>query len=133
MPSLKNIIIFLVIGALIVGGYIYLFPQNEEQDPLLTTPAAIPTDPNIPSSSADQSFLMLLLGVRNVRLDDVIFSDPAFLSLRDSSITLIQDGNEGRPNPFAPIGIDIETTPEPPPASSGFPATDADDSGTVAP
>ena len=54
---------------------------------------------------------MVLLNVKNIKLDDSIFSDIAFSNLRDSSITLIPDGTEGRPNPFAPIGSDASVAP----------------------
>ena len=50
--------------------------------------------------------------VKNIKLNDAIFSDVTFNSLRDSSITLTPDGNEGRPNPFAQFGNEnISTSP----------------------
>ena len=57
-------------------------------------------------ASLDQDFLPMLLSVKTIRLDDSIFSDPAFMSLVDGSIELIPEGNEGRPNPFAPLGAE---------------------------
>ena len=74
--------------------------------------------PNIDGSTEDtnvanevsalvaKDFLTLLLSVKNIKLDDAIFFDVAFNSLHDSSITLIPDGTEGRPNPFAQFGND---------------------------
>ena len=61
---------------------------------------------NIPDANSliAKDFLNLLLNVKNIKLDDSIFADNAFNSLRDSSIVLTPDGNEGRPNPFAPLG-----------------------------
>jgi hypothetical protein len=77
-----------------------------------------------------KDFFALLLNVKNIKLDDAILSDPAFLSLRDSSIVLVPDGNEGRPNPFAKFGNDavvIPTTPVAPssPVSPTPPSTPA--------
>ena len=67
------------------------------------------------ASLAAGDFLTLLLNVKNIKLEDAIFSDPAFQGLTDSSITLEPDGNEGRPNPFAPLGQDIIPAPVPVP------------------
>ncbi len=51
-------------------------------------------------------FLGLLLNMRNIRFDESIFSNPSFTILQDFSTTIQGDGNQGRPNPFAPIGTD---------------------------
>ena len=59
------------------------------------------TGTSIPNSLANKDFLNLFSGIKNIKLNDAIFSDPAFNSLRDSSIVLVPDGTEGRPNPFA--------------------------------
>lgn len=67
-------------------------------------------------SAAPDDFLASLLNVQNIKLDESIFSDPAFASLHDSSILLIPDGTEGRPNPFAPIGSDAAAVPVAPAA-----------------
>ena len=66
---------------------------------------------NPQDSPVNQDFLTILLNVKNVKLDDSIFSDPAFNSLRDSSIVLVPDNTEGRPNPFAPIGFEKIAAP----------------------
>lgn len=84
-------------------------------DSALTAPGA--------GSSITSEFLSILLNIRNIKLDDSILSDPAFKSLKDSSIVLIQDSEEGRPNPFAPIGTDAREASTqqstPPPFSPG--------------
>src|SRR3989344_2875857 len=104
----KNLIIFLGILLLVVLFYFFFLKGDSAEEPLLTS-----------SSSTDvvnatggqpppgQDFLTLLLSVKNINLDDSVFSDPAFASLNDSTILLIPDGNEGRRNPFAPLGSDI--------------------------
>ena len=115
MPNLKNILIFVAIGAVLVLGYIFFIKPSSDDTATLVSATSSPTvadavSPAIASESDSvaQDFLSLLLNVTSLKLNDAIFSDTAFLSLRDSSITLIPDGNEGRPNPFAPIGIDVE-------------------------
>lgn len=109
MPKIKNILIFLGIAAVFVGIYIYFIkPKAPVANLVSSTPlstagneAAVEDNPQIA-----QDFLNLLLSVKSIKLNDAIFSDEAFISLHDSSIVLIPDGNEGRINPFAPIGSD---------------------------
>lgn len=123
MPKIKNILIFVAIAAVFVLAYIFfLKPDGAPDASLVSSPStsALPLDAapvaetGVPSggvSVAANDFLTLLLGVKNIKLPEAIFSDPAFLGLRDSSIVLVPDGNEGRPNPFAPLGQDITITP----------------------
>jgi hypothetical protein len=61
---------------------------------------------NINADQVGQEFLAQLLNIRSIKLRDDIFSSPSFVSLVDYTIELIQLGNEGRVNPFAPFGID---------------------------
>ena len=133
VPTIRNIIIFVVIAVVITSGYFFFFKPNKEQSALVSsTPSVtstvttttnsgvmpIPTSKNL----LPRDFLSLLLNVKNIKLNDKILSDDAFSNLRDSSITLTQDGTEGRANPFAPIGVDATpktttaTTPATPPA-----------------
>ena len=112
----KNIVIFLAIAAVLVLVYVF-FVQGETEDTGLVSTGVVDTTNTTPgvvgdTSSVDaKNFLGLLLSVKSIKLDDSIFSDIAFSTLRDSSITLTPDGTEGRPNPFAPIGVDRVTTP----------------------
>ena len=114
MPKIKNIIIFLVIATIFVLIYVYFIKGTPDTDTLVSSPSSV-VIPNTSVLSIEdnsviaQEFLTLLLSVKSIKLDDAIFSDPAFISLHDSSIILIPDGNEGRPNPFAPIGTDAGT------------------------
>jgi hypothetical protein len=112
MSNIKSLIIFISIGAIIILGYVFFFKGNNPATPNLTTSASSGTTatPSVAAGdSAGGEFLTLLLNVKNIKLNDAIFTDPAFTSLKDSSIVLNPDGTEGRPNPFAPIGAD--TTP----------------------
>jgi hypothetical protein len=126
--KLKNIILFSVIGVAMAGVYMFFVRGDSDQDILVATPGTpvLPNDTmSIPSGSAAAEFLPILLNVKNIRLENSIFNDPAFMSLRDSSILLIPDGTEGRPNPFAPIGFEnlavpiAPTTGTPPSAVPG--------------
>ncbi len=128
MSKIKNIIIFLVIAAVFAGIYIYFIkPEPEEESLVSVSPAGSRSsegeegDADILGENAEvaNEFLTLLLSVKSIKLDDAIFSDQAFMSLRDSSIELIPDGNEGRPNPFAPIGAEGSTVNTPPTTPSG--------------
>jgi len=109
MPSIKNIIIFIAIGISMVLIYLFFIKGSGEQSNLVpetTTLLSGTTSLVEVDNTFGQDFLALLLSVKNIKLDDSIFSNPAFTSLHDSSILLIPDGNEGRANPFAPIGAD---------------------------
>lgn len=116
MSKIRNIIIFIAIAAIFVLIYIFFIKSSSDQGSLVSQTSNT-TLPNIDGSVTNanisnetslvvQDFLILLLNVKNIKLNDAIFSDPSFNSLRDSSITLIPDGNEGRPNPFAKFGSD---------------------------
>jgi hypothetical protein len=96
---------------------IYFFVIKKPSDESSLTSSA-PADTGVSTSGqnieVDQNFIADLQSVKSIRLDDAIFSDPAFATLRDSSIILIPDGTEGRPNPFAPIGFENSVTPNNP-------------------
>ncbi len=117
--QIRNIIIFVGIGLVFVFIYFTFIKGNGGEVPVLVgtgAPVATTSKTNTtPQKEAEiaKDFLTLLLNVKNITLNDAIFSDVAFTSLRDSSILLIPDGNEGRPNPFAPIGTDVETIQPP--------------------
>ena len=110
-PKIRNIIIFISIAAVFVLIYIFVPKSTPDQGSLVSSPTTLPNindSVDAGSQSATslvaKDFLTLLLSVKNIKLNDAIFSDAAFNSLRDSSITLTPDGNEGRPNPFAQFG-----------------------------
>lgn len=126
MPTPKNIIIFIVIATIFFSAFIFYKKKNpSDTGPALVSSVATSSVPggvvvNNNDSLVAQEFSNLLLSVKNLKLDDAILSDPAFISLNDSSITLVPDGTEGRPNPFAPLGVDVvASTPAAPGATSG--------------
>lgn len=122
--TIKNIIILVVVGGILFAVYFFFIRTPADETNLVssvdtTTASGIPSGTSVP----DQ-FLTLLLSVKNIKLDDAIFSDVAFTSLHDSSITLTPDGTEGRTNPFAQFGAsDIVTPPVAPPAITTPPAS----------
>lgn len=121
MPNIKNIIIFIVITIAFILVYIFFIKPSPEPDNLVSYGGenSLPNidgsvvNPNVSDTSSliTQDFLALFSNIKNIKLDDAIFSSPVFISLHDSSITLIPDGNEGRPNPFAQFGNDIVSPP----------------------
>ena len=115
-PKIKNIIIAVV--ALIALVLIYFFFIKKSSDVPLTSSTGSPnvsaagTDTSAnPTTDVNKDFVSILLSVNSIKLNDSIFQNQAFISLRDSSITLIQVGDEGRINPFAPIGVDTTNLP----------------------
>lgn len=140
MPSkIKNIIIFIVILVIVVSVYLFFFKSKPEVPALSSAVEGSLTGLNVSSDTtyADvgQEFLALLLNVKNIHLNDGIFTDPAFATLHDSSIVLIPEGNEGRANPFAPIGVDqvlpasVTPPPLPPITDTGTPPSGGGGSG----
>lgn len=116
-PKIKNIIIFVGIGVVLILVYVFFIKGDSEEAGLVSSssPSVPATDGSTPAPAPaiTQDFLAVLLNIKSIKLDDSIFSDMAFLNLRDSSILLTPDGNEGRPNPFAPIGSDVVAAPTP--------------------
>lgn len=114
MPKTKNILIFLAIAVIFVLAFLFFTRQPVPVDNLVSSlppPIAGSTAIAGDGENIAQDFLNLLLSVKDIKLTDTIFSDNAFASLHDSSITLVPDGTEGRPNPFAPLGSEISSTP----------------------
>src|SRR3989344_7813349 len=137
MPKVKNIIIFVSLAvALFAGYFFFLKPSNEKQATLTSsTPNPLPSAGSIPDAAVSQgveagNFLSLLLNVQTIKLNGAIFSSPAFRNLRDSSIELGLDGTEGRPNPFAQLGLEA---PAPAPAPDSVPDQGVDEDENALP
>ena len=129
-PKIKNIIIFLGIAVVLVSAYLFFVRKTDNSNLTSTTtssassPASSSAATATDNSPVGKDFLTLLLSVKNIKLNDAIFSDIAFTSLRDGSIVLVPEDNQGRPNPFAPLGAEgiaptnlppATTNPNPPP------------------
>jgi hypothetical protein len=116
--TLKKIIIVLVIFALVgVGASLFLGDSQggvtNQLQSLGTGDTGAPLTQNAMTSSTvadteeiNREFISMLLNLQSITLTDDIFSEPAFEALVDNTVRLNQPGNEGRPNPFAPIGSD---------------------------
>ncbi len=110
-PKVKNIVIIAVVVVALVLGYIFFMQKSPDQANLVSSlPSGTPASSSNTSGSASTAMsgdlLSVLLGVKSIKLDDSIFSNKAFLYLRDSSITITTPTDAGRANPFAPIGSD---------------------------
>jgi len=134
-PKIKNIIIFSALALIFILLYIFFIRKAPDQANLVSsasTPSpttSVSSETGTPDSLIAKDFLSLLLSVKNIKLDDSIFSNIAFTNLHDSSITLIPDGTEGRPNPFAPFGADSVA----PPANTNTSNTNTPNLNTPAP
>ncbi|MDQ5954864.1 MAG: hypothetical protein QG583_792 [Patescibacteria group bacterium] len=121
-PKIKNIIIFVGIGLVLVVLYIVLFNKKPEEESFIVSTtteeeraidafsATLPDE----NSEIAQEFLAELLSIKSLQLDDAIFAGIVFSSLKDPDVVITQDEKEGRPNPFAPIGFGATPTPSAP-------------------
>lgn len=109
--KIKNIIIVVILAGALILGYIFFIKGKGVDKANLTSSGISDLLPNSDAVTndiaVDSEFVTTLLSVKNIKLNNSIFSSTDFINLRDSSIVLVQDGNEGRRNPFAPIGVDI--------------------------
>ncbi len=76
----------------------------------LKNPPVIPVDVLIPAENqiAGQDILVLIDKLKAVSIDASLFSSTLFTNLKDLG-TPINPEAQGRPNPFAIIGVDIGT------------------------
>lgn len=119
--KIKTIIIIGIVATALILIYIFLIKKSGDDVPGLTSSSetqpftnpdtTVPMETVQTTSALSRDFLTMLLSVKGIKLNDSIFSDPAFSTLHDSTILLIPDGTEGRPNPFAPIGSDLMASP----------------------
>ncbi len=106
--KIKNILIAVVVVGFLVLVYFLFIKKAPVDSTVLTssTGSVVDTSTTVDdkASQVSKDFVAVLLSVKNINLDDSILKDAAFLSLHDSSINITQTGDEGRINPFAPIG-----------------------------
>ena len=114
MPKIRNIIIFVAIAAVLILAYVFFIKPslNNSQPTLVSSSGVTATNTTTTSggttnatvvdgTSVAQNFLTLVLSVQTIKLNVGIFTDGAFTSLQNSSVTLTPDATIGRPNPFA--------------------------------
>lgn len=94
MGILKNKMVLLVLGGVLLAGFVwYSFLRDSGAPVLLQTQ---------PASAVDSDVVTILLQLRAVSLSGTIFTDPAFMSLLDFGSEIMPEP-VGRPNPFAPL------------------------------
>lgn len=104
-PAIKKILIF----ALVIGGLAILaitFFGGSNADPNLNS--TLTTTTQTPTSGQSQKFLQSLSQIKSMNLDTTLLNDPAYLNLKDFTRPIVLEDQRlvGRPNPFAPIGVD---------------------------
>ena len=124
--STKIIIIVLAIGALSAGAYFAVGTANGQTEPLLqsqvTNTAVTVPQGNSTTDQTIQNVLRQINDLDQIKLNTDIFDKPEFLALKDISQDLPEPTDVGRPNPFAPIGVDVGTVATDV-AIDGMPAT----------
>jgi hypothetical protein len=103
----KKIIVVIVLVVVGFVVYSYLF-KNDKQDQLILNSAGVV---NANQTYAGREIVVLLSDLRSIKLNDDIFSNPAFKKLIDFSLPISSEP-KGRNNPFAPIGVDTAVESE---------------------
>ncbi len=118
-PS-KFIHILIIVGVIATAGYFLGF-KNDHVDAAETAglvSANKGATQGLPNTTAagDNTGSQVVSILRNlsvIKLDDAVFRNPALALLTDISISLPPVTNQGRRNPFAPVGTDnpaVDTT-----------------------
>jgi hypothetical protein len=95
--------IIVVIVALLVAVGVWIGLSSSE------TPGSLLAVETVTEQGANQDLVSTLLALRAVKLDASLFTDPAFVSLKDFSTQIVPEP-VGRPNPFAPLGSSAVVT-----------------------
>jgi hypothetical protein len=104
MSFLSQNKLVVIVGLLVVVGIgWYMLSGSSAPAPTLTTTSAQGT------SKADSDLVSSLLSLRAVKLDGTIFSDPAFVNLKDFSTQIVPEPI-GRTDPFAPLSAPPSTS-----------------------
>jgi hypothetical protein len=99
----------------------YLLWTIVSKDPETATLSSVSTASD--TSVGDAKVLETLINMRNLRLDDRLFNNPAFLKLINTERKIIPEP-VGRRNPFSPIGSDVEFIEQQPAETSTNPQDD---------
>lgn len=98
----------MVLGLLAALGFAYMtFFNNPEEGDL---EFGFEGEEGVIETDAGTEIIMLLESLKQIRLDDSLFTSPAFVALRDYNRE-IDRINIGRNNPFAEIGRDTLFVP----------------------
>jgi len=88
----------MAIGGIIVvllAGYVYFAYFAGSSAPTLSSS-------DTANTALSQNLLVTLQNLQTIKLDDSIFSDPAFISLTDFGVTISPEA-VGNPDPFLPL------------------------------
>ena len=106
--------LFILVALVLIGGGVIAYSSFGKAEPTKgasplqssNNGASAPATTTTASTEVSNQFLRLLLSINSISISNELFAKPAYLALVDFSTRLESDGNEGRPNPFAPIGAD---------------------------
>lgn len=109
--KIKVFAIVVLIIACIIGVASYMSKSRSSSStstsPLSSSAESKAAGVPLPTTTAATSeFAGVLSSIKSIVLDTSIFDNPAYRALRDYPITLGSD-YRGRPNPFAPVGVDV--------------------------
>lgn len=111
--SSKFVQVLVIVGVIAATGYFLGF-KNYHAD-AADTPGLVSTTKGSSqglqnsTNTGDNTGSQVVSILRNlsvIKLDDAVFRNPAFALLTDVSISLPPVSNQGRRNPFAPVGTD---------------------------
>jgi len=100
-----KLISILIVLALLGAGWYFLSGSPAPAPTLTTTNVSGATG----TAAPDSTLVSTLLALRAVKLDGTIFSDPAFVSLKDFSTQIVPEP-VGRDDPFAPLSVAPSTS-----------------------
>lgn len=117
MKSKSSMFILGVLILAIVGAGVYFFVIKKSGGTAATglvssnTGAAQGLQNTVTGQDTTGSQVVTILrNLSVIKLDDSVFRNPAFALLTDISISLPPITNQGRRNPFAPVGVDAATS-----------------------
>jgi hypothetical protein len=103
MDFLKQNMMPIAAGVLLLGGiFVYMSYFAAPSAPAALTASDA-------DASLSQNLLVTLQNLHTIKLDNSIFSDPAFQSLTDFGV-VIPSQTPGRRNPFAPLGSTVTSS-----------------------
>lgn len=91
-----DIVVVFVVPLLLIGGYYFFRGDDSALLSLVSSGAMSPSAEDLQLGSKTEAALMLL---NTIRLDDSLFTDPAYLSLKEYQV-IIPTTPLGRPFPF---------------------------------
>lgn len=96
--SVTSVLSVVGIGIVVAGAIWYGMSQGSGS----SSGSLIANQP-VATSADERELVETLLALRSVTLDGSIFTQPAFMSLKDFGTQIVPEP-AGRPNPFAPLG-----------------------------